>query len=260
MLFAVHATRASTVLPMTVSEMADAAGQIIDGVVDSVQCAWSPDGRTITTRVQFRSVVYLKGKLATSGDTFELLVPGGHVGSARLRLTGAPRFAAGSRWLLFVRPSYNVHPIVGIFHGAFRIEPDTGGGSRVYGAGGRAIQGIDAQGYVRSAATSSHPARGDGCALGGQSASIRGVQPVGPAAGPSLSYAQFLDQIRPVIKGSLDHKLIQPAGRPRHISARPTILHVRADRADGSKTRSNRVRSTVSPSESQTDGRSPGGE
>ncbi len=260
MLVGVHATRASSVLPMTVSEMADAAGQIIDGVVDSVQCQWSPDGSTITTRVRFRSVVYLKGELATSADTFEIVVPGGHVGDARLRLTGAPHFEVGGRWLLFIRPTYNVYPVVGIFHGAFRIKRGPDDVAKVYDVGGGAILGIDTRGYVRSTATAPQPARGDGFILGGQSASIRGVLPVSPVVAASLSYDQFLDQIRPIIAASRDHALTQPAGLPRRIPVRATSLRVRADRTDRPSAQVDQSRRAVSPPTVPTDGRLPGGE
>ena len=88
---------ASTVLPLTIEQLADAAGQVIDGVVASTECFWSDDGTRILTRVRFTGVSYHKGRLPESSDTLELVVPGGAVGDASLYITGAPRFEPGQR-------------------------------------------------------------------------------------------------------------------------------------------------------------------
>ena len=217
----------STVLPMTIQQLADASGQTIDAVVESTASAWSSDHSTIQTTVRFRNVQYLKGQLPDSTDTFELVVPGGTVGDTRLVLTGAPRFETGQRWLLFLHPTYNVHPVVGIFRGAFRVEEEATGETRVVNPAGLVVVGVDSRGIVRVARPDSPVSQRASYIVGATSASVVGVyESRAPVAVP-MSYERFLDRIAPVLLNSKDYGLTAPAGRPTGLRTRAVPFQLR---------------------------------
>ena len=217
----------STVLPMTIQQLADAAGQAIDAVVESTDGAWSADHATIQTTVRFREVRYLKGQLPDSTDTFTLVVPGGTVGDTQLVLTGAPRFEVGQRWLLFLHPTYNLHPVVGIFRGAFRIEEDTAGETRVLDPAGLVVVGVDARGLVRVAPAAPQTQQRAEYIVGATSASVVGVFESRARSTVPMSYERFLDRLAPVLLNSKDHGLTAPAGRPTGLRAQAVPLQLR---------------------------------
>jgi hypothetical protein len=141
---------ATSVVPMSVPVMADCAAVVIVGEVAAIEASWRGTPRTIESAVTLRRVEYLKG--APSGgaparDTFRLTVPGGEVDGVRLRIAGAPEFGVGQTWVLFVLPEWRVHPVVGISQGAFRVEA-AGHGTRRVHQGGRAVTGLDREGFV----------------------------------------------------------------------------------------------------------------
>ena len=201
---------ASSVVPMSVPTLADHAGQVIVGDVASTRSYWAQDPRRIETEIAFEDVEYLKGRLAHSGSTFRLIVPGGTVGRTSERLAGAPTFAAGERWLLFLLPQYKTHPVVGIWQGAFRIESDAEGIERVYDAGGRPIAGLSAAGFARVVRP------GGGSAgehlVGTHNAWLRPAAARGGQAEP-MAYEDFVRLIEPMLLGSKDYELAEPAGR-----------------------------------------------
>lgn len=217
----------STVLPMTIQQLADAAGQAIDAVVESTVGAWSADHSTIQTTVRFRDVRYLKGQLLDSTDTFTLVVPGGTVGDTQLILTGAPQFEVGQRWLLFLHPTYNMHPVVGIFRGAFRIEEDTTGETHVLDPAGFVVVGVDVRGFVRVAPPAPQTQQRAEYIVGATSASVVGVFESRARPTVPMSYERFLDRLAPVLLNSKDHGLTAPAGRPTGLRARAVPLQLR---------------------------------
>jgi hypothetical protein len=207
----------STVLPLTIEQLSDAAGQVIEGTVARTESHWTADGTTIVTQVQFEQVAYHKGRLADAGETFELVVPGGMVGDASLRITHAPRFEVGERWLLFLHPEYSIHPVVGIHRGAFRIETDSQGRRTVHASSGVAVTGFDDTGLpmVAHASSADSDTARPRCVLGGTSGSVVGVRPLAQAAVQGMMYDEFMDRIRPVLEASKKHALNVPAGRPK---------------------------------------------
>lgn len=222
-----HAALGTTVLPMTIQQLADAAGQAIDAVVDSTDSAWSSDHSTIRTTVRFRNVQYLKGQLPDSTDTFELVVPGGRVGDTQLVLAGAPHFEVGQRWFLFLHPTYNVHPVVGIFRGAFRVEVDATGETRVVNPAGLVVVGVDASGMIRVTRPDSPTPQRAEYIVGTTSASVVSVFETKARTSVPMTYGRFLDHIAPVLLNSKDHGLTAPAGRPTGLRAHavPFQLH-----------------------------------
>lgn len=197
------AALAASVVPMTVATLADHAGQVVSGEVTAVESYWTGRPARIESRVTFESVSYLKGAHPGAGDTFALTVPGGRVDTFEMRLEGAPRFEVGQSWLLFVLPAYRTHPVVGISQGAFRIARDADGVERVE-RDGRAVLGLDGQGFVRLA----DAARAEGDAPH-------------PAA---LTRGEFVELVAPILAASRDHALAEPAGRRLPVRYTPGTL------------------------------------
>lgn len=235
---------ASTVLPMSLSELADAAAQVVEGTVISIESEWVSDGRSIATTLLLDHVVYHKGHPFASEAVFELVIPGGQVDGTRVVVSDAPQFATGQRWILFLHRTYRMHPVVGLYHGAFQVRR-LDGVDVVHNASGMAVVGIDRAGIVqstRSTAGGKAPSGpGTGIELGAASTSIVDVVPIAEAvdAGP-MSYSAFLDALAPVLAGSRDHAVTGPAGRfePADGPPNPTgrigkPLHVRNATAIG---------------------------
>jgi hypothetical protein len=165
----------TSVVPMTVATMADHAGQVITGDVASLRSYWVDQPRRIETEITFSGVGYLKGAPADADGSFILRVPGGAIGDLQMRIEGAPQFAVGESWVLFLLPTYRTFPVVGIAQGAYRVVRAADGVHRVY-RGALAVAGVGAE------------------------------------AAPS--YDQFVKQITPILDASRDHGLTEPAGRP----------------------------------------------
>jgi len=215
------ATEASSVVPMSVATLADHAGQVIVGEVVSTRSYWAESPRRIETEVVFAQVDYLKGRLADSGATFALKVPGGTVGDMTLRIADAPTLAIGEKWVLFLLPQYKVHPVVGLAQGAFRVTTE-GGVARVRDAAGRLVTGVDARGYVQTAAPAGLRATSGLVEASGGVRAVAQEPEAAPAEG--LTYEQFVAQLRPVLAQSRDHGLTGPAGRPALAALRAVPL------------------------------------
>jgi len=220
---------ATTVLPMNLADLSDAAAQVIDAVVQSSTSQWNADHSAITTVVRFADVRYLKGRLAGSGDTFELVVPGGTVGNARLDLAGAPAFDVGQRWLLFLHPTYRVHPVVGIHRGAFRIIAEPGGLLTIADAAGEAVVGIDDEGFIRSDQDAESAQRAGGCVVKGVSGSVVGVVARGQARTAAMTYEDFLARLTPVLQVSRQYGLTRAAGQHQSTNAQAAALRLRSE-------------------------------
>ena len=113
--------RAAVVTPPTFEALVEQAGDIFLGQVVSTASRFEQRGarRLIVTDVTFRTEEVLKG---TPDALKTLTFIGGHVGELRMELPGMPTFMVGDRDVVFVqrgRPS--LMPIVGLFHGRFRV-------------------------------------------------------------------------------------------------------------------------------------------
>ena len=231
--------QAGQVVPMTLSEISDLAGQVIVGEVASVRSYWAERPRRIESEVTFKGVEYLKGALPDSTTTFTLIVPGGRVDEWEMRISCAPIFATGEKWILFLLPTYKTFPLVGLNQGGFRVEQDAEGVARVYDASQRAVAGLGPDGFVqvmnasadgvahqqtRSAggdsSASAQPAASGGDKPTGEQSLVAAngvrVRFVGPPAvpRPALSYDEFVATIRPVLDRSKKQALTSAAGRP----------------------------------------------
>lgn len=206
--------RAGNVVPMSVEALADLAGQVIVGRVATVRSYWADAPRRIESEITFAEVTYLKGALATSGDTFSLVLPGGTVGETTMRIGCAPVFAVGEKWVLFLLPTYQTFPVVGMTQGAFRVVADGLGVERVFDAEAAPLAGVGADGLIR-ATGSQAPA-----ASRLREAHRVSLVPQGVIAseGQAVSLADFVKQLQPILATSRDHQLEQPAGRRELVS------------------------------------------
>lgn len=119
--------RAAVVTPPTFEALVDSASDIFLGQVISTASRFEHRGakRLIVTDVTFRTEEVLKG---TSEALKTLTFIGGHVGELRMELPGTPTFMVGDRDVVFVqRGRPTLMPIVGLFHGRFRVVTGPGG-------------------------------------------------------------------------------------------------------------------------------------
>lgn len=205
-------TEASSVVPMTLATMSDHAGQVIVGEVTQVRSYWAESPRRIETEVTFQNVEYLKGSLPDSSSIFRLIVPGGTVGEMRMQVCGAPTFAVGEKWVLFLLPTYKTFPVVGLHQGEMRVYRDVDGEERVGNAFHMPIDGVDSQGFIRVAGQRPgelpHPhARAE------HGVRLKEVAPRAGVPARGMTYEEFLATVQPLLDRSKDHHLTEPAGR-----------------------------------------------
>lgn len=204
------ASRASTVIPMSLQTMADHAGQVIVGTVVASRSYRIDNPRGIETEITLEGVEYLKGERPDSPSRFTLRLPGGTVGDRQMRVCCAPVPAIGEKWLLFLLPEYKTYPTVGLYQGAFRIVADAKGVERVYRALNEPVTGFDGGGWVRiSGARSRH---NHDRLVATNRVRVVELEPTQPAAGP-MSLAEFRTVLEPVLAASKRHSLTAPAGR-----------------------------------------------
>ncbi len=202
---------ATTIAPIDAQSAADLAGQVIHGRVTSIHSYWVENPRRIESAVALEQVEYLKGATAASTDSFTLIVPGGQVGSIKLRIAGAPEFVVGQKWMLFLLPSYRTFPTVGVDQWAFRIQTGGDGVERVFATDGRVVTGIDENGFPTHVAS---PATGVDDKLVAASGLRVDKGPGVAGTGQAAALSDFLERLRPILSRSRDHALTQPAGRP----------------------------------------------
>lgn len=205
--------QASTVVPMTVETLADHAGQVIVGTVASVRSYWADNPRRIESEVTFEQVEYLKGILPDAADEFTLIVPGGTVGEVRMALCCAPQFNVNEKWVLFLLPSYKTFPVVGLYQGSFLVQADADGIERISHRRHGALEpvtAVGADGYLQ------HSVR-HGSSAHAHLQAAHNIRlkddPAGAQNAAALTYAEFVDLLRPVLAASRDHELTQPAGQ-----------------------------------------------
>lgn len=205
------AARASTVVPMTMTEMADLSGQVIVGEVTLVRSYWADNPRRIESEIMLGNVEYLKGRMADSSSTFKLIVPGGTVGEWGMRIADAPILAAGERWVLFILPTYKTFPVVGLSQGGFRVLAGADGVERVHSAAMEPVKGLGGDGFVQVAARLGGDVREHLVA----EHNVRVKTPVKAASAreEAMSLSDFKALIQPIVNASKAYQLKEPAGR-----------------------------------------------
>lgn len=212
---------ASSVVAMNVPTLSDFSGQVIEGKVVSARSYEATDPWRIETEVVFEGVVYLKGAHPGADNAFKLIVPGGTVGDRQMRICCAPKFDVGGRYLLFLLPTYKTFPTVGLDQGAFEIRRDDSGVDRVFQSG-LAVSGLDEDGFVRLIGGERASAREHVVASNHVTVRQPGKQDV--TAGGAIALDDFVNLIRPILDRSVDHHLVEAAGKQIPVQLRPTSL------------------------------------
>lgn len=220
-------SRGSQVEEMSVRRMADLAGQVVIGRVSAVRTYWAENPRRIESEITLAQIEYAKGAPAGATDAGTFVVPGGTVGDWTLRVSGAPEFAVGEKWMLFVLPTYKTHPVVGLYRGAFRVVADAAGVERVLDAERQPIKGIDARGMVVSVEADPSTAE---WADRHSSPQVTALLAAANDSVSAMAFSDFRAAIQPVLERSQDHHLSGPAGRREVVTHTPVVLSTPGER------------------------------
>ena len=115
------AAMATTVIPMSLEELARSASRIVEAQAVSSRSDWNPQHTLIYTYTTFRVTRALKG------DTAQIMIVkqlGGSAEGYTQKVSGVHHAQAGEQALLFLRPSAagdGTYAIVGLLQGHFRM-------------------------------------------------------------------------------------------------------------------------------------------
>jgi hypothetical protein len=115
---------ATSVIAPDYETMVQQADLIFTGRMVSQHGEWREFAgkRSIVTIVKFEVLGVQKGH---PGGSVELQFLGGTVGDTTLDVTAMPKFKKAERTVLFVQGNgVNASPVVGFYHGKFRVESD----------------------------------------------------------------------------------------------------------------------------------------
>jgi hypothetical protein len=212
---------ANHVVEMSLPQLADYAGQVIEGEVESIRSYWIDQPRRIESEITFTNVQYHKGALDEADGTFTLRVPGGRIGDWQMRLCCAPQFEVGQRWMLMLLPTYKTYPVVGLYQGAFEIRADGHGGETLHQGGRGMVTHVDDDGFVRCATPVTHH-RAAAERLSAEPAAVV-IDVDRPAEARPMNLDAFRTLMRQTCAASRSHDLNAPAGQPNipHLRAVP---------------------------------------
>lgn len=121
-LFAMAAvSAATTIVPMSVEELAHAASDIVEGHAGRSWSAWNPQHNLIYTYTEFQITRTLKGSAPQTVIVKQL---GGTAEGYTQKVSGVRQFQQGEEALLFLRPSVTADRtmvVVGLMQGNFRV-------------------------------------------------------------------------------------------------------------------------------------------
>ena len=150
--FAVASVRATTVIPPTFDQLVGDAESIFQGTVTASHSLWIGGGaeRCIVTDVTFRIEDAIKG---APGKSYTIQMLGGTVDGETIEVSDAPKFKVGDRDILFVESNGNQFvPLVGIMHGRFHVQTDSGGRETVTKESGAPLSHLDKLGIDEAGA------------------------------------------------------------------------------------------------------------
>jgi hypothetical protein len=117
---------ATSVIPMSVEQMATAATHVVRAQAISSRAQWNAEHTQIFTFTRFQSLEALKG---ATGAEFVVRQMGGRVGNIEQKVSGVRRWQGGEEAVLFLRPSEvggGVFAVVGLFQGNFAVTRAAG--------------------------------------------------------------------------------------------------------------------------------------
>ncbi|MGB0714694.1 MAG: hypothetical protein ACPGXK_02390 [Phycisphaerae bacterium] len=197
--------QATVVVPMSLEQVADHTAVAVAAKITGKESYWTGSPPRIETRLTIQVDEVLKGDSSLASTPLTFTVPGGQVGQMNYRIAGAPEWTVGDEWILMMHQSYKTHPIVGIWHGAFRVRETPSGSTQVVTAGGNDVTHIakkgTSQSYVRTG-SQHHGAHADLTPKHSpsprQEMHARFVKPDSKTQ-DGMTKAQFLDAVRPVL-------------------------------------------------------------
>src|SRR4051794_20142458 len=113
---------ATTVIPMSVEQLATSSTQIVRARATSSRASWDAGHAHIYTFTSFDALENLKGSRSSQVVVRQM---GGRVGNIEQRVAGVRSFHSGDEAVLFLRPSEvggGVMAIVGLFQGNFAVK------------------------------------------------------------------------------------------------------------------------------------------
>jgi hypothetical protein len=140
---AVASIRATTVIPPTFDQLVSDAELIFQGTVTASRSLWIGGGaeRCIVTDVTFRIEDAIKG---APGKSYTIQMLGGTVDGETIDVSDAPKFKVGDCDILFVEHNGSQFvPLVGIMHGRFHLQTDSGGRETVTKESGASVANVD---------------------------------------------------------------------------------------------------------------------
>ena len=152
------ATKATTVLPMTFSQVVAGAEVIVIGVVSAVDATWDAEREMPFTAVTVSDVDAVKGQVGNRQLTLRFLGGPAPNGLA-LRVSGMPQFAPAQQVVVFsTRDDGRPCPLVGWWQGLYRIVYDAERDARiVVNHAGRPVAAIEGDVGQRVARLSAAP-------------------------------------------------------------------------------------------------------
>jgi hypothetical protein len=109
-----------TMRKLELKDLTAGATHVVSGTVLSVVSGWTPE-RSIETKVRILVDRFLMG--APGDGTVDLAVPGGEVDGLGLAVSDMPKFAEGTRVLLFLTLADPRSPrVVGLHQGKFTLK------------------------------------------------------------------------------------------------------------------------------------------
>lgn len=139
---------ATTVIPMSVEDLARSASQIVEVRALDSRSAWNPQHTLIYTYTRVQVVRNLKGGAA---DAMVVKQLGGSAGGYTQKVAGVRHFQPGESVLLFLRPSEasdGTMVVVGLMQGNFRVYQTAAG--QVMVSNGMPSVSADRQGKIGS--------------------------------------------------------------------------------------------------------------
>ena len=129
-LFAPSLARATTLFPMTTSELTWIADVIVEAEVLDAAPEWGPGAELIRTVSTLRVVDSIKGDVRDGEEIF-VAQWGGRIGDASTTMPSSPAYIPGERVLVFLEwrsQEEGLYRTVGMIQGKYDllIEPDTG--------------------------------------------------------------------------------------------------------------------------------------
>ncbi len=116
---------AATLRQLSIDEMITQSTAIVRGTVQAAKS--ERRGSVVYTHYRVAVAEQWKGTRASAAD---FVVPGGVAGGLQQSFAGAPAFAAGQQYILFLWTSRSgLTHVIGLSQGVFKVLPDDAGGN-----------------------------------------------------------------------------------------------------------------------------------